>query len=55
VEQHLSAADQERQITELVEDDEIDANELVCQAPGLSGTRFGLEVQPVRRAAKNSG
>ena len=43
VEQHLPAADRERQITELVEDDEIDADELASEAPGLSGTRFGLE------------
>src|SRR5437764_8403279 len=44
VEQHLPAADREWQIAELVEDYEIDADELVCKAPGLSGTRFGLEL-----------
>jgi hypothetical protein len=40
VEQHLPAADRERQIAEFVEDDEIDADELVGQFPGLPGTRL---------------
>ena len=44
MEQHLPATDRERQIAELVEDDEIDADELVCEAPGLSGTPFGFEL-----------
>jgi len=44
VEQHLPAADRERQIAELVEDDEIDADELVGQFPCLAGTRLGLEL-----------
>ena len=50
MERHLSAADRERQITELVEDDAIDADELVGQFPGLAGTRLGLElIDPVER------
>src|SRR6266478_5173274 len=44
VEQHLAAADRERQITKLVEDDEIDADELVGEFAGFSGTRLGLEL-----------
>src|SRR4051794_31043122 len=44
VEQHLPAADREWQVTQLVEDDEIDADELIGEAPGFSGTRFGLEL-----------
>src|SRR4029079_9148592 len=44
VEQHLPAADRERQITEFVEDDEIAADELVGQLSGLAGTRLGLEL-----------
>jgi hypothetical protein len=44
VEQHLPAADRERQIAEFVEDDEIDADELVGKAPSLSGPRLGLEL-----------
>jgi len=42
--EHLAAADRKGQIAELVEDDEIDADELVGEAPGLSGTRLGLEL-----------
>ena len=44
VEQHLPAADRERQIAELVEDDEIDADELVGEFSGLAGARLGLEL-----------
>ena len=44
VEQHLSAADREWQIAELVKDDEIDADELVGEFPGLTGARLGLEL-----------
>jgi hypothetical protein len=42
VEQHLAAADRKRQIAEFVEDDEIDADEVVGKAPRLSGLGFGL-------------
>src|SRR5215210_2846072 len=44
MEQHLPAADREWQIAQLVEDDEIDADELVGQFPGFAGARFGLEL-----------
>src|SRR5436305_5580113 len=44
VEQHLPAADREWQVTQLVEDDENDADELIGEAPGFSGTRFGLQL-----------
>src|SRR5262245_9101250 len=44
VEQHLPAADRERQITQLVDDDEIDADELVGKPSGLAGARLGLEL-----------
>jgi hypothetical protein len=44
VEQHLAAADRERQVSQLVEDDEIDADELVGQFAGLTGARLGLEL-----------
>jgi hypothetical protein len=41
VEQHLPAADRERQIAEFIEDDEIDADELVGEFAGLAGARLG--------------
>src|SRR5262252_10503519 len=44
VEQHLSAADRERQITQLVEDDEIDTNKLVGEFSGLAGAGLCLEL-----------
>ena len=44
VKQHLPAADWERQITELVENDEIDAHELVGELSGLAGGCLGLEL-----------
>jgi hypothetical protein len=63
VEQHLPAADREWQVTQLVEDDEIEADELIGEAPGFSGTRFGLELidqvdcgeepERARRCARN--
>src|SRR5215470_1565723 len=44
MEQHLSAADRERQITQLVEDDEIDTNKLVGEFSGLAGAGLCLEL-----------
>ena len=44
VEQHLPAADREWQVAHLVENDEIDADQLVGEFSGLAGPRFGLEL-----------
>ena len=42
--EHLPAADPEGQKAGFVENDEIDADELVGQFPGLAGARLGLEL-----------
>src|SRR5689334_9400373 len=42
--QHLPAANWERQVAQLVENDEIDADELVGEFSGLAGAGFGLEL-----------
>ena len=44
VEQHLPAADRERQIAQLVKDDEVDADELVGEFSGFAGAQLGLEL-----------
>src|SRR5215472_17558033 len=42
--QHLPAANRERQVAQLVENDEIDADELVGEFSGLASAGFGLEL-----------
>jgi hypothetical protein len=63
VEQHLPAADRERQIAELIENDEIGADQLVGEFTGRAGPRSGLElvdavdddVEAAARTAANAG
>src|SRR5262249_57324888 len=42
--QHLPAANRERQVAQLVENDEIDADKLVGEFSGLAGAGLGLEL-----------
>jgi len=43
MEQQLATRQRERQVAELVEDDEIEPRQVVGDAPGAPGTCLGLE------------